>query len=139
MNEYKKTEEVYTLFECAEKFGLVFALTPFGKNIKVKIPIGKSFYEQEVEKLDLSVRSYNALKRMNISKIAELSNFIEQQDLKEIRNIGKKCVAEIKTKLLVSAYERLSDKEKLFFWMDFTANNKLPTNSEVGGETNVGV
>ena len=50
MNEYKKTEEVYTLFECAEKFGLVFALTPFGKNIKVKIPIGKSFYEQEVEK-----------------------------------------------------------------------------------------
>lgn len=139
MNEYKKTEEVYTLFECAEKFGLVFALTPFGKNIKVKIPMGKSFYEQEIEKLDLSVRSYNALKRMNISKIAELSNFIEQQDLKEIRNIGSKCVAEIKTKLLVRAYEILSDKEKLFFWMDFTANNKLLINGEVGGETNVGI
>ena len=133
MNEYKKTEEVYTLFECAEKFGLVFALTPFGKNIKVKIPMGKSFCEQEVEKLDLSVRSYNALKRMNISKISELFDFIAHNDLKEVRNIGRKCVAEIKTKLLVRAYERLSDKDKLFFWMDFTANNKLPTDSEVGG------
>ena len=134
MSEYKKTEEVYTLFECAEKFGLVFALTPFGKNIKVKIPMGKSFYEEEIEKLELSVRSYNALKRMSISKIADLSDFIEHNDLKEVRNIGSKCVAEIKTKLLVRAYERLSDKDKLFFWMDFTANNKLPTDSEVGGE-----
>ena len=134
MNEYKKTEEVYTLFECAEKFGLVFALTPFGKNIKVKIPMGKSFYEEEIEKLELSVRSYNALKRMSISKIADLSDFIEHNDLKEVRNIGSKCVAEIKTKLLVRAYEGLSDKDKLFFWMDFTANNKLPTDSEVGGE-----
>lgn len=134
MSEYKKTEEVYTLFECAEKFGLVFALTPFGKNIKVKIPMGKSFYEEEIEKLELSVRSYNALKRMSISKIADLSDFIEHNDLKEVRNIGSKCVAEIKTKLLVRAYEGLSDKDKLFFWMDFTANNKLPTDSEVGGE-----
>ena len=134
MSEYKKTEEVYTLFECAEKFGLVFALTPFGKNIKVKIPMGKSFYEEEIEKLELSVRSYNALKRMSISKIADLSDFIEHNDLKEVRNIGSKCVAEIKTKLLVRAYERLYDKDKLFFWMDFTANNKLPTDSEVGGE-----
>ena len=133
MNEYKKTEEVYTLFECAEKFGLVFALTPFGKNIKVKIPMGTKFCEQEIEKLELSVRSYNALKRMSISKIAELSDFIEHNDLKEVRNIGSKCVAEIKTKLLVRAYERLSDKDKLFFWMDFTANNQLPTDSEVGG------
>ena len=134
MSEYKKTEEVYTLFECAEKFGLVFALTPFGKNIKVKIPMGKSFYEEEIEKLELSVRSYNALKRMSISKIAELSDFIGHNDLKEVRNIGSKCVAEIKTKLLVRSYERLSDKDKLFFWMDFTANNKLPMDSEVGGE-----
>ena len=134
MSEYKKTEEVYTLFECAEKFGLVFALTPFGKNIKVKIPMGKSFHEEEIEKLELSVRSYNALKRMSISKIAELSYFIEHNDLKEVRNIGSKCVAEIKTKLLVRAYERLSDKDKLFFWMDFTAYNKLPTDSEVGCE-----
>ena len=134
MSEYKKTEEVYTLFECAEKFGLVFALTPFGKNIKVKIPMGTKFCEQEIEKLDLSVRSYNALKRMSISKIADLSDFIEHNDLKEVRNIGSKCVAEIKTKLLVRAYEGLSDKDKLFFWMDFTANNKLPTDSEVGGE-----
>ena len=134
MNEYKKTEEVYTLFECAEKFGLVFALTPFGKNIKVKIPMETKFCEQEIEKLELSVRSYNALKRMSISKIAELSDFIEHKDLKEVRNIGSKCVAEIKTKLLVRAYERLSDKDKLFFWMDFTANNKLPAEIEVGGE-----
>ena len=130
MNEYKRTEEVYTLFECAEKFGLVFALTPFGKNIKVKIPMDKSFCEQEVDKLDLSVRSYNALKRMNISKMAELSKFIEHNDLKGIRNIGSKCVAEIKTKLLVRAYEKLSDKDKLLFWMDFTANNMLPDGGE---------
>ena len=121
------------MFECAEKFGLVFALTPFGKNIKVKIPMGTTFCEQEIEKLDLSVRSYNALKRMSISNIAELSDFIGHNDLKEVRNIGSKCVAEIKTKLLVRAYERLSDKDKLFFWMDFTANNKLPS-GEVGGE-----
>lgn len=133
MNEYKKTEEVYTLFECAEKLGLIFALAPFGKNIKVKIPMGKTFYEQEVENLDLSVRSYNALKRMNISKIAELSDFIKNNDLKKVRAIGRKCVAEIKTKLLVRAYERLSDKEKLLFWMDFSTHNKLLVDIDIGG------
>ncbi|NLJ73451.1 MAG: DNA-directed RNA polymerase subunit alpha [Firmicutes bacterium] len=54
--------------------------------------------EMTVEELDLSVRSYNCLKRAGINTVEELTKKTEE-DLMKVRNLGKKSLAEIKEKL----------------------------------------
>jgi DNA-directed RNA polymerase subunit alpha len=51
-----------------------------------------------VDELDLSVRSYNCLKRAGITKISELLQKSEEE-IMNMRNLGKKSVDEIKEKL----------------------------------------
>jgi DNA-directed RNA polymerase subunit alpha len=51
-----------------------------------------------VDELDLSVRSYNCLKRAGITKISELLQKTEDE-IMNMRNLGKKSVDEIKEKL----------------------------------------
>lgn len=54
--------------------------------------------EMPIEELDLSVRSYNCLKRGGINTIYELT-LKTADDLLKIRNLGKKSLEEIETKL----------------------------------------
>ena len=51
-----------------------------------------------IEDMDLSVRSYNCLKREGISTVGELVTKTEQ-DLLDIRNFGQKSIEEVKAKL----------------------------------------
>ncbi len=57
-----------------------------------------SDWDIPVDELDLSVRSYNCLKRAGISKISELLQRTEDE-IMNMRNLGKKSVDEIKEKL----------------------------------------
>jgi RNA polymerase sigma factor (sigma-70 family) len=57
-----------------------------------------SMLSAEIIDLDLSVRSYNGLKRANIKTVSQLVQKTEN-DLRRIRNIGGKSVREIKSKL----------------------------------------
>lgn len=52
----------------------------------------------KIEDLDLSVRSYNCLKRANINTVGELSQMTEE-DLMKVRNLGRKSIKEIIVKL----------------------------------------
>ena len=52
----------------------------------------------ELEDLDLSVRSWNCLRRCGVRKVEELLQICEE-DLMRIRNMGKKSLKEIKDKL----------------------------------------
>jgi DNA-directed RNA polymerase subunit alpha len=54
--------------------------------------------EKQVEDLDLSVRSYNCLKRAGIHGVRQLVDFSEN-DLLNIRNFGAKSIEEVKDKL----------------------------------------
>ncbi len=54
--------------------------------------------EMTVEELDLSVRSFNCLKRANINTVEELTNKSEQ-DMMKVRNLGKKSLDEVRNKL----------------------------------------
>lgn len=54
--------------------------------------------EMTVEELDLSVRSYNCLKRANINTVEELTQKTESEMMK-VRNLGKKSLTEVKNKL----------------------------------------
>ena len=51
-----------------------------------------------IEELDLSVRSYNCLKRAGIATILELTDRTEE-DMMKVKNLGKKSLKEIKEKL----------------------------------------
>ena len=52
-----------------------------------------------IEELDLSVRSYNCLKRAGIQTILELTDRTEE-DMMKVKNLGKKSLKEIKEKLV---------------------------------------
>ena len=54
--------------------------------------------EMTVEELDLSVRSYNCLKRAGINTVAELVQKTEEEMMK-VRNLGKKSLEEVTRKL----------------------------------------
>ncbi|HEY8363202.1 MAG TPA: DNA-directed RNA polymerase subunit alpha [Tissierellaceae bacterium] len=54
--------------------------------------------EMTVEELDLSVRSYNCLKRANINTVQELIQKTPEEMMK-VRNLGKKSLEEVERKL----------------------------------------
>ncbi|WGD60733.2 DNA-directed RNA polymerase subunit alpha [Bacillus velezensis] len=54
--------------------------------------------EMTIEELDLSVRSYNCLKRAGINTVQELANKTEE-DMMKVRNLGRKSLEEVKAKL----------------------------------------
>ncbi|MDA8066867.1 MAG: DNA-directed RNA polymerase subunit alpha [Thermaerobacter sp.] len=54
--------------------------------------------EMPIEELDLSVRSYNCLKRAGINTVAELASRTDEEMMK-VRNLGKKSLEEVKQKL----------------------------------------
>ena len=54
--------------------------------------------ETTIEDLDLSVRSYNCLKRASINNVADLVNKSED-DMMKVRNLGRKSLDEVKKKL----------------------------------------
>lgn len=54
--------------------------------------------EMAIEELDLSVRSYNCLKRAGINTVEELTQRTEE-DMMKVRNLGKKSLEEVTQKL----------------------------------------
>lgn len=54
--------------------------------------------EMTIDELDLTVRSYNCLKRAGINTVAELAAKSEE-DMIKVRNLGRKSLKEIKEKL----------------------------------------
>ena len=54
--------------------------------------------EMTIEELDLSVRSFNCLKRAGINTVGELTNKTES-DMMKVRNLGKKSLEEVTNKL----------------------------------------
>ena len=59
----------------------------------------KSDHQMAIEDLDLSVRSYNCLKRAGIQTVDELTQKTEEEMMR-VRNLGKKSLKEVKEKLI---------------------------------------
>ncbi len=55
--------------------------------------------EMPIEELDLSVRSFNCLKRAGINTVGELTAKSDE-DMMKVRNLGKKSLEEVKEKLV---------------------------------------
>lgn len=66
---------------------------------KDEVQVEENKYENiTIEELDLSVRSYNCLKRAGIQTVLELTERTEE-DMMKFKNLGKKSFKEIKEKL----------------------------------------
>ena len=119
-----KTEVVKTLMDAEKQCGLVDTLHRiFGKNIKVNVGFSKSACDASIEELVLSVRSYNALRRANVSTLGDLIERLNEGGLKSIRNLGVKSFREIQTKMLVYGFDQLSENGKYAFFNYIVENN----------------
>ena len=66
--------------------------------------------EMTIEELDLSVRSFNCLKRAGINTVDDLINKSEEEMMK-VRNLGKKSFDEVKEKLQSLGFDLSSEEE----------------------------
>ena len=64
--------------------------------------------EMTIEELDLSVRSFNCLKRANINTVEDLISKTEDEMIK-VRNLGRKSLEEVEHKLAMMGLSLVSD------------------------------
>ena len=92
-------ESANLLIKHFEKFLGVAEITRDINIEKDIAPVEENKYENfAIEELDLSVRSYNCLKRAGIQTVLELTEKTEE-DMMKVKNLGKKSLKEIKEKL----------------------------------------
>ena len=81
---------------------LFIDLSEAAKNTKVMIEKEEDkkekILEKSIEEMELSVRSFNCLKRANIATVEDLTNKTESEMMK-VRNLGKKSLDEVTAKL----------------------------------------
>lgn len=78
--------------------GLTGSMDSSGFSMLQPDPQKEVVLEMAIEELDLSVRSFNCLKRANINTVDELTQKTEE-DMLNVRNLGKKSLEEVKNKL----------------------------------------
>lgn len=85
-----------------EHLDIFVNLTDEAKNAEIMVEKEETqkekMLEMTIEELDLSVRSYNCLKRAGINTVQELTNKSEPEMIK-VRNLGRKSLEEVKLKL----------------------------------------
>ena len=85
-----------------EHLNLFIDLTEHVSNVEIMVEKEEDqkekVLEMTIEELDLSVRSYNCLKRAGINTVEELANKSDD-DMMKVRNLGKKSLEEVIQKL----------------------------------------
>lgn len=93
---------------------LFIDLSETAKNTKVMVEKEESkkekVLEMLIEELELSVRSYNCLKRAGIVTVEDLANKSEA-DMMKVRNLGKKSLDEVTNKLHALGLDFLHEEE----------------------------
>ena len=85
-----------------EHLNLFVNLSDEAKNVEIMVEreetIKEKVLEMTIEELDMSVRSFNCLKRAGIDTVEDLTNRTEE-DMIKVRNLGKKSLEEVVQKL----------------------------------------
>lgn len=103
-NGTKKADEAVSLGAkvLSEHLNLFINLSENAKNVEVMVEKEEDkkekVLEMSIEELDLSVRSYNCLKRAGINTVEDLTNRTEEEMMK-VRNLGRKSLEEVLNKL----------------------------------------
>lgn len=114
------------LYEKAKSNGLINTLySAFGNNINSSIAFSQSACDAGIDSIEFSVRASNALKRSGLLTIGSVIDAIMNDELLRVRNLGRKSYNEIKTKILLYGYKRLTEREKIAFFYYLVSNNTL--------------
>lgn len=85
-----------------EHFKLFMTLTDHADDVEIMVEKEEDkkekVLEMTIEELDLSVRSYNCLKRAGINTVQELTQR-SMEDMMKVRNLGRKSLEEVEQKL----------------------------------------
>ena len=120
----KREEVVNELLKSASENGLVETLYDvFGKSVKVSIPFSTKSCDTSVDDVEFSPRAEHSLKRAGVFTIGGVIDLTADEGLLSIRNLGRKTQNEIKTRILVFGYDRLTDIEKKRFFYDIVERN----------------
>lgn len=116
-----------------KEYGVVATLHHFyGSSIQVNLPFSTAVCAASIDELQLSVRSWNALKRAGISTISELIDLIACDGLPKVRNLGRKSNAEIKTRLMAYGFDQLSEAARIRFFEQVIDRNLLGSSESEG-------
>lgn len=92
----RRYEKYGQIKEILSQTGILDIQESHGGKFRFPIYMTESMSKTDIETLDLSVRSYNCLKRAGIMTIGDLCSKIHgSADLKQLRNCGVTSVAEI--------------------------------------------
>lgn len=109
-----KKEGYNNIREILEGTGLInINETPKGRGFRFPIYLSSRMEEEDIESLELSVRSKNCLKRAGLNTIGDLCKKVHSSgDLRVIRNCGNTSVAEIMDKLFLYNYQQLKPEQR---------------------------
>ena len=86
----------------------------YGTRLRFSVYLSKELTEAPLEDLELSVRSYNCLKRAGMQTVGDVVERINgRTDLLKIRNLGMRSADEIMEAIMVYQYSLLSDERKV--------------------------
>lgn len=98
----------------SEHLQLFVDLSETAKNLQVMVEkeedSKEKILEEPIENLELSVRSFNCLKRSGISTVGDLTNKT-QADMMKVKNLGKKSLDEVIAKLHDLGFDLKKDEE----------------------------
>ena len=85
----------------------------YGRQLRFPVYLGKALTEAPLEDLELSVRSFNCLRRAGLFTVGELVSSINgRDDLLRIRNLGARSAEEIMQALMQYQYLLLPEKQR---------------------------
>lgn len=124
MENRKLTAAAEILYASVRENGLLETLQAvFGKNFSVAVPMTEAVCEAGIHVLELSARSEHCLFRADAATLADVADLILGNRLDTVRNLGKKSRNEIKSRMLLYAYEKLPLPDRLAFLQDTVERN----------------
>lgn len=116
------------LEEAAASFGPAEALNHFfGPSVQIRLPFPGRLCRLSIDEMQLSVRSWNALRRAGIDTVDQLITVAAAGDLPRIRNLGRISLSEIKTRLMTLGFQALSPQQQRQFF-EYVIDHNTPLN-----------
>lgn len=113
------------VFNDIRERGLITVLYDLYKGkFAFSMPFSEKLCNMLIEDFNFSARARNCLLRSGMRTFGDLIKYLQNRDLSMVRNLGKKTIAEIHTRVLVIGYDFLSNRERLSFLEDLIERNK---------------
>jgi DNA-directed RNA polymerase alpha subunit len=82
---------------------------------KISIPFTYEVFDVSLEELELSTRSYNALKRSKLNTLADVVRYFDESGWNSIKNLGQISAMEIFGKIIDVAWDGMSAAQRTDF------------------------